>query len=97
MTIAVASAIGFLEPLVGADAAEEVRDNVISALETTLPAEAGGIVEAVEDLFADTRPGVFTIGLLLAVWSASRGFLATVRSLDLVYDLDERRSYLELR
>ena len=97
LTIAVAAAIGFLEPLVGADAAAEVRDNVVSALEAALPSEAGGMVEAVEDLFADTRPGLFTVGLLLAVWSASRGFLATVRALDLVYDLRERRSYIELR
>ena len=97
LTIAVAAAVGFLEPVVGADAAEEVRENVSAALGATLPAEADGIVEAVDDLFADTRPGVFTIGLLLAVWSASRGFLATVRALDLVYDLRERRSYVELR
>jgi membrane protein len=97
LTIAVAAAVGFLEPLVGAEAAEDVRGNVVAALRTTLPAEADGTVEAVEDLFADTRPGVFTIGLLLAVWSASRGFLATVRALDLVYDLRERRSYVELR
>ncbi len=97
LTIAVAAAIGFLEPLVGVEAAGEVRDNVVQALETALPSDAGGVVEAVEDLFADTRPGVFTVGLLLAVWSASRGFLATVRALDLVYDLRERRSYLELR
>lgn len=97
LTISVASAVGFLEPLVGAETAEEVRGNVVVALEAALPAEASGIVEAVEDLFADTRPGVFTVGLVIAVWSASRGFLATVRSLDLVYDLTERRSYVELR
>lgn len=97
LTISVASAVGFLEPIVGAAAADEVRLNVVAALETALPSEAGGTVAAVEDLFADTRPGVFTIGLLIAVWSASRGFLATVRSLDLVYNLKERRSYLELR
>lgn len=97
LTIAVAAGVGFLQPLVGADAAENVRANVVTALGTALPSEAGGTVEAVEELFLQTRPGVFTIGLIVAVWSASRGFLATVRTLDLVYDLRERRSYVELR
>ena len=97
LTIAVAAGVGFLQPLVGAAAAEEVRANVVAALETALPSEAGGTVQAVEELFLQTRPGVFTIGLIVAVWSASRGFLAAVRALDLVYDLRERRSYVELR
>ena len=36
-------------PTTLADAADEVRASVVSALETTLPSEAGGIVEAVDD------------------------------------------------
>lgn len=97
LTIAVAAGVGFLEPLVGAQASEDVRREVTDALRTGLPAEASGTVEAVENLFDRTRPGVFTVGLLVALWSASRGFRATVRALDLVYGLDDQRSWVEIR
>ncbi len=97
LTIAVAAGVGFLEPLVGTEAAERVRVEVVSALSTGLGSSASGVTDAIEELFADTRPGVFTLGLVVAIWSASRGFRSTVRSVDVVYHLDQRRTYLELR
>ncbi len=97
LTIAVAAGVGFLEPIVGAEAAQRVRIEVVSALSTGLGSSAAGVTDAIEELFADTRPGVFTLGLVVAIWSASRGFRSTVRSVDAVYHLDQRRTYLELR
>ncbi|MCB1271119.1 MAG: YihY/virulence factor BrkB family protein [Microthrixaceae bacterium] len=97
LTIAIAAGVGFLEPVVGTDAADQVRSEVVAALSTGLGSQASGVTDAIEELFADTRPGVFTVGLLVALWSASRGFRSTVRSIDAVYHLEQRRTYLELR
>ncbi len=97
LTIAVAAGVGFLEPLVGSDTTDRVREEVVAALSSGLPQQAQSLTEAVDQLFAETRPGVFTIGLLVAIWSASRGFRSTIRSVDAVYDLEERRTYLEVR
>lgn len=97
LTIAIAAGVGFLEPLIGPQGAQDVRNEIVAALSVGLPGQAQGITEAIEDLFADTRPGVFTVGLVVAIWSASRGFRSTVRSVDAVYHLDQRRTYLELR
>lgn len=97
LTIAVAAGVGFLEPIVGAGATDTVREEVAAALRTGLPAQAQSITSAVDELFAETRPGVFTIGLLVAIWSASRGFRSTIRSVDAVYGLEQRRTYLEVR
>lgn len=97
LTIAIAASVGFLEPLIGTDGATEVRNEITSALTTALPGQAQGFTDAIEELFAQTRPGVFTVGLVVAIWSASRGFRSTVRSVDAVYHLDQRRTYLELR
>lgn len=97
LTIAVAAGVGFLEPLVGDDAAERVRTEIVGALSAGLGSQAAGVTRAIEELFADTRPGVFTVGLLVAIWSASRGFRSTVRSIDAVYHLEQRRTFLEIR
>ena len=97
LTIAIAAGVGFLEPLIGTQGAQDVRNEIVAALSVGLPSQAQGVTAAIEDLFADTRPGVFTVGLVVAIWSASRGFRSTVRSVDAVYHLDQRRTYLELR
>ncbi len=97
LTIAIAAGVGFLEPLIGAAGAEQVRTELVAALSSGLPGEARGVTDAVGGLFADTRPGVFTVGLLVAIWSASRGFRSTVRSIDAVHHLGQARTYLELR
>lgn len=97
LTIAIAAGVGFLEPLIGTEGAQDVRNEIVAALSVGLPGQAQGVTKAIEELFADTRPGVFTVGLVVAIWSASRGFRSTVRSVDAVYHLDQRRTYLELR
>lgn len=97
LTIAIAAGVGFLEPLIGTQGAADVRNEIVAALSVGLPGQAQGVTEAIEELFAETRPGVFTVGLVVAIWSASRGFRSTVRSVDAVYHLDQRRTYLELR
>jgi membrane protein len=51
----------------------------------------------VEALFVEQRPGLLTFGLVLTIYAMSRGFAGVIRALDVVYDLDERRSWLNIR
>lgn len=95
--IAVTSAMGSLEVLIGEDAATDVRDTVVSFFERVLTSEASGTIDAVEGLFDGRSPGLLTFGLVGALWATSRGFAAVINALDVVYDLDERRSYLRTR
>lgn len=95
--IAIAAALGSLESLIGADAAKELRDSVVSSLEQALTSEASSTIDAVEELFAEGNPGLLTFGLLGALWAMSRGFVAVISALDVVYDLEERRSYVRQR
>ena len=95
--LAVAAALGSLEAIAGREVAERAQDEVLGFLRDVLTDEAGGTVDAVEELFAGASPGVLTIGLAAAVWSASRGFTALIRALDVVYDLEEHRGYLRTR
>jgi membrane protein len=95
--LAIAATLGSLELVVGGEVAEQAQDEAVEFLGRVLTDDASETVEAVDGLFAETETGVFTIGALAALWAASRGFVAMIRALDIVYDLDERRGYLHQR
>lgn len=95
--LALAGALGSLDAIAGNDVATRVEDAVIEALQRVLTDEASGLIDSVEGLFAEASPGLFTIGLLTAVWTASRGFNTVIDALDKVYDLEEGRPYLRRR
>lgn len=95
--LAVTAALGSIEAVAGRDVAARAEAEVIEFLRRVLTDEAADTVDAVEGLFRDSNPGVVTIGVVSALWAASRGFAAVVNALDVVYDLDDRRSYLVRR
>lgn len=95
--IAVAAAVGSLESLIGDDAASEVRDTVVTFFERVLTSDASGTIDAVDELFEERSSGALTVGVVGALWAMSRGFAALMNALDVVYDLDERRSYVRRR
>ena len=95
--LAMAAALGSLEAIAGADVADRAEEEVVEFLEDVLTEEASGTIRAVENLFEQTEPGVVTIGVVLAVWAASRAFAALIAALDVVYDLEEGRGYVRRR
>lgn len=95
--LALASLLGVLDSFVGGDVAVEARTEVLDYLRTILTDEADTTLEAADELFANSRPGLLTFSLLAALWALSRGFAALVRALDIVYDLDERRGWFNIR
>lgn len=95
--IAVAGTLGLLEGVLGEQLAADARDDVVGFFERILTEEASETVEAVRDLFTETTPEALTFGGLAALWAASRAFAAVVRALDVVYDVDESRSYVRIR
>jgi membrane protein len=66
-------------------------------MERVFTDEASGTIDEVQVLFEGSSPGLLTVGLAVALWSASRGFTAVINALDIAYGLDERRSYARLR
>lgn len=96
VALALGSSLQFIEPIAGQDAAETVRANFLEWTSNAV-GHGGGASGAVERMFDQSSPGALTFGLLAAFWSSSRGFLALIRGLDVVYDLDESRSWLGQR
>lgn len=95
--LAMAAALGSLEAIAGANVADRAEEEVVDFLNEVLTEEASGTIDAVEGLFEGTEPGVVTIGVVFAVWGASRAFAALIAALDVVYDLEEGRGYVARR
>jgi membrane protein len=95
--LALASVLGVLGNVAGQDVADRTEARIVGALDDVLTDQANGTVTAVADLFDKPSPGLLTLGLVLALWAASRGFAALVRGLDIVYDLPEHRPWARLR
>lgn len=95
--LALASILGLLDSIVSGEVAQRVQDEILDFLGRILTDEADGTLDAAQELFEDDRPGLLTFSLLAALWTLSRAFAALVRALDVVYDLDEKRSWTHTR
>ncbi|MEQ8716171.1 MAG: YihY/virulence factor BrkB family protein [Acidimicrobiales bacterium] len=95
--LVVGSVLGSLETFLGDDLAMRAEDRIVTELRDVLGSDSNGIINATEDIFSGTSTGVLTIGLLLAVFTASRGFAAIVRALDIAYDIEAYRSWTHER
>ena len=91
------AALGSLDAVVGHELAVRAEEQVLDFLHRILTDEASGTIEEVRNLFTEADTGFLTAGLVAALWGASRAFKAVVNALDVAYDLEERRSWLNLR
>jgi membrane protein len=97
---AVFPAIGALVALYGLVANPETVQEHVQRLETVIPEEASAIIDQqlqrlVES--SDTALGIGALfGILLALWSGSKGVKAMMTSLNIVYDEEEKRGFLKL-
>lgn len=67
-------------------------DRITNALAAVIPQEGMGLVRPVlQDVIHSRRGGFMTIGILGTLWSASGGFVALIRALDVAYDVPETR------
>lgn len=95
--LTIAAGLGALDSLFGSELLLRAQGEVIAVMETFLTDEASGTSEAIEALFEGGSGGVFTFGVVAAVWSASRGMSTVMRTLSQIYDVDDTRSRLRTR
>jgi uncharacterized BrkB/YihY/UPF0761 family membrane protein len=70
-------------------------DWLTGRLATSLPAEASDLVGGfVNDVVHDSAPGPLSIGLLLALWAGSNVFTALEDTLNAVFGITARRSFV---
>ena len=90
--LTIAAGLGALDSLFGSALLARAQTEVITVLETFLTDNAAGTTEAIEALFQDGSGGVFTFGVVVAVWAASRGMSTVMRTLVEIYDVEDTRS-----
>ena len=94
--IAFAAALGSLDAVIGEGAAADVQAWLLEWTATTFGNDSTQY-RAVAGLFAGSNAAAVTTGIALTLYAASRGFVAVVRALDVVYDDEHRRRWLSTR
>lgn len=68
--------------------------SMIAALSRTLPHPAAVLVQTqLHQLLAGSHAGLFTLGTVLTLYSASQGFAGLIAALDRAYEVPETRPY----
>ncbi len=91
------SVLGPLDDVLDFGFQTEIRENVIEFIGDIFSDSSGDIREAIDGLFDQTNPGLFTISLGFALWSISRGFAGLIRALEEAYDVEDGRPWYTTR
>lgn len=91
-----AGTLGSLDAIIGAGAAAGIEGWLLDRVVETFGADST-LRQTVTDLFTRSNAGVITLGAALTLYTSSRGFIAVVRALDVVYDHEHRRRWLSTR
>lgn len=88
-----AGTLGFVGGWFGPGVAGTTKDRILDALGTFLSEDTmrETVRPLVDDLFANPRIGLLSIGAVLAVWSASRMIRVLTEALNNAYDIEEWR------
>lgn len=97
VVLAMVSALGVLDSLLGRSLSIEIEEDITGFIERVFSSEAEGIATAVDELFAQQELGLLTISVALTLWTISRGFAGMIRSLDLVYEVENGRAWYYTR
>lgn len=95
--LTVAAGLGVLDSVYGSELVTRAQREVLSFLTTFLTDRAEGTADAIEELFQEASGGVFTFGVVAALWAASRGMSTVLRTLAEIYDVEDTRSRVRTR
>ena len=85
--------LGFFGSILGRDLAASVEGQVTEWSAQLFGAE-GGVTDAVISLFSGSSTSALTLGIVATLYTASRGFAAVVRALDVAYGHDTTRGWV---
>ena len=87
------AALGWLGGIIGSDLADDVEDQ-LTEWAAALFGNEGGVTDAVQSLFDGASTSAWTVGVLATIYTASRGFAALVRALDVAYGHHTTRGWV---
>lgn len=88
----------FLTALLGYIPVPNLLERIMGLLEQVLPQEALGLIQDnVNQLVTEQRGGLLSLGILLALWTASSAIAAISDALNRAYDVQESRPFWKVR
>ena len=91
--LAIIASLSLLDP----ELVAELETTLLDFVDRTFTSEADTFRGAIEGIFDQTRPGLLSAAVILALVTLSRGFAGLIRALDTVYDIVESRGFVKLR
>lgn len=79
------------------DAQWLIRDTVVSRLDWMAPAQVVHLVDRLLRELSGRPQGPLSIGVVVALWAASSGMVATIRALNRAYGIKDERSWWRRR
>lgn len=97
--LAILGGLGYVASAFGPDVVEPVRDRVLDVAGTFLTRQTVQDVLAplVDDLLSEGRADIISIGVVVALWSASRATNVLMEAVRVAYDVKERRPLFKRR
>lgn len=93
LLLVLSATLGWLSNVVGSDLATDVETQLADWSETVF-GEGSSVTDAVRDLFDGSSRSALTVGVIATLYTASRGFAAVVRALDVAYGHTETRGWV---
>ena len=72
------------------------KRELTSAVTKITPQMVHGLISSMISQAYSSRIGVFSVSIILLIWSSSKGMLALIRSLDIVYEVQDSRNYITM-
>lgn len=91
--------LGYVEPWIGHDTIEGIRQNILTASSAVLSDQGVNQIARplLDDVFHGRRPDVVSIGFAIALWSGSRALWVFVDTITIMYGLDGKRGIVATR
>lgn len=94
--VALAAALGSADAVIGKNTAADVEDWLVNQMVDVFGGD-NSLEQTTRELFDGVNGGALTLGGLIALYAASRGFTAVVRALDVAYDHGHTRGWFSTR
>ena len=72
------------------------KSDMMSAVTDIIPESIKGLLTSIISEAYESRIGFFSISIVILLWSSSRGVLALIRALDIVYDEKDSRNIINM-
>ncbi|MDE0269423.1 MAG: YihY/virulence factor BrkB family protein [Acidimicrobiaceae bacterium] len=96
LTIVFVSFLGFFDSVIGQDTTSTIKTWITDQISNVFGSD-NSLGEIVVDLFNRSGAASITLGIVISLYAASRGFGAVVRALCVVYNIEKRHNWLFAR